>query len=311
MKNIVVFLYLYMCCKNDGGVRGVSDEESLNYLRKYGYLEANSMGETSQISVSTYERSLRDFQRMVGIPVTSILDRNTQHAMKRPRCGVKDKMVSHGGLRRYAVQRSTWSIENLTFKIWRYPTGLTQDSVDKTIQKAFDLWSEYTDLTFKPTPSKANIDIAFLRNDHEDGYPFDGREGQLAHTFLPEYGGAIHFDISEDWTIDSRDGKNLLQVAAHEIGHALGLLHSEKCNSIMTPLYNDNLFDVKLYPDDIQRIQNLYGPKTKRSQPPIFPWFLNLPSENPCISKLHRTHFGFSNEIPAFYFNPCILKDLN
>ena len=54
-------------------------------------------------------------------------------------------------------------------------------------------------------------------------------------------------------------GQNLLYVAVHELGHALGLRHSDVEDSIMYPYargYDPNL---KLFPDDIAGIQSLYG----------------------------------------------------
>lgn len=46
---------------------------------------------------------------------------------------------------------------------------------------------------------------ALLFADHEDGSPFDGKGGILAHAFLPGYGigGDVHFDAEEDWSFNS------------------------------------------------------------------------------------------------------------
>ena len=52
----------------------------------------------------------------------------------------------------------------------------------------------------------------------------------MAHAFFPVFGGDVHFDDSEKWTkgrLGSIWGTNLLQTAAHEFGHSLGLSHSD------------------------------------------------------------------------------------
>lgn len=56
----------------------------------------------------------------------------------------------------------------------------------------------------------------------------------------------------------SRVGTDLLQVAAHEFGHVLGLQHSLEPGAIMSPFYSDS-YPLRLSEDDTRGIQYLYG----------------------------------------------------
>lgn len=56
-----------------------------------------------------------------------------------------------------------------------------------------------------------------------------------------------------------RVGTDLLQVAAHEFGHVLGLQHSLEPGAIMSPFYSDS-YPLRLSEDDTRGIQYLYGP---------------------------------------------------
>lgn len=112
--------------------------------------------------------------------------------------------------------------------------------------------------------NQADITIGFYRRDHGDGSPFDGPSGTLAHAFYPR-NGRVHFDRDEFWALnpvglkESPRSVDLLSVATHEIGHAIGLGHSSYKNAVMYAYIDFQESRYKLTNDDVLGIRHLYG----------------------------------------------------
>ena len=87
----------------------------------------------------------------------------------------------------------------------------------------------------------------------------DGPGGTLAHAYFPQFGGDIHVDDSEYWSVQSYKGTNLLQTMVHELGHSLGLSHSDKREAIMAPFYRGYIPGLRLTRDDVKAVEALYG----------------------------------------------------
>ena len=93
---------------------------------------------------------------------------------------------------------------------------------------------------------------------------FDGPFGTLAHGFQPgtenefshgSIAGDIHIDNAENWIT----GFDLATVLLHEVGHALGLAHSNDINSVMFSTISAGQVKLELAADDIAGIQSIYG----------------------------------------------------
>ncbi|XP_048077491.1 stromelysin-3 isoform X3 [Ursus arctos] len=146
-------------------------------------------------------------------------------------------------------------------RILRFPWQLVREQVRQTVAEALQVWSEVTPLTFTEVhEGHADIMIDFTRYWHGDNLPFDGPGGILAHAFFPKTHreGDVHFDYDETWTIGNNQGTDLLQVAAHEFGHVLGLQHTPAAKALMSPFYTFR-YPLSLSPDDRRGIQHLYG----------------------------------------------------
>ncbi|KAL2735939.1 matrix metalloproteinase-14 isoform X1 [Vespula squamosa] len=238
------------------------------YLSQYGYLPSVNPANGGIISEESLSQAISEFQSLAGINITGSMNDETAYYMSLSRCGVKDKVGPSydGRSKRYALQGSRWRVKKLSYRISKYPAGLSRTEVDKEIAKAFNVWSQYTDLSFTVKSSgSVHIDIRFEIGEHGDGDPFDGRGGTLAHAYFPVYGGDAHFDDAEQWTINSYRGTNLFQVAAHEFGHSLGLSHSDVKAALMAPFYRGYEPNFNLHSDDIDGIQALYGRRTTTS----------------------------------------------
>ena len=161
----------------------------------------------------------------------------------------------------------------------RYPSTdrLTQEGVDGQMKAAMAMWEEVTNLKFiKKDSGRVHIEISFVEGEHGDGDPFDGPGGTLAHAYFPQFGGDVHMDDTEYWTIDSFKGTNLLQTLTHELGHSLGLSHSEVEDAMMAPFYRGWEPDMKLHADDIAAIRVLYGEKACSSSTGPFGQFFSF-----------------------------------
>ncbi|XP_037679528.1 stromelysin-3 [Choloepus didactylus] len=193
-----------------------------------------------------------------------------------PRCGVPDPSDGPGARnrpKRFVLSGGRWDKTDLTYRILRFPWQLAPQQVRQTMAEAFRVWSDVTPLTFTEVhEGRADIMIDFASYSHGDDLPFDGPGGILAHAFFPKTHreGDVHFDSDETWTIGDEQGTDLLQVAAHEFGHMLGLQHTTADKALMSTFYSFR-YPLSLSDDDRRGIQYLYGPRPRRVPKPSTP----------------------------------------
>ncbi|XP_047232236.1 matrix metalloproteinase-25 [Girardinichthys multiradiatus] len=299
-------LLLWMMMLNFMG-RAAADpiqySRAVDWLSRYGYLPPPDPRTSKLQTKEGIEQAIRVMQRFGGIQETGLMDSETLKLMSTPRCSLPDIVGGEDMRRRkrrrkrYALSGLKWHKTDLTWSIHSYPTysSVLPMEVNTLLTYALKAWSDAAPLNFQQlqtdssrSSADGDIRVSFDSLLHNDGYPFDGRGGTLAHAFFPgmdEVSGDTHFDNQEIWAYGGGDSTtDLFTVAVHEFGHALGLSHSSSDPSIMRPYYQGPVGDAsqfKLELDDRLAIQQLYGARDNaqpRPDPPLFP---SLPPPRP------------------------------
>jgi hypothetical protein len=193
-------------------------------------------------------------------------------------------LTPYGSLPEFAAEGDGWDGpgQGNTQLLRFFENGTPDASGEKTeVLAAMDLWAKYIQLDWGEAPAAGlphTMDITWAAGNHGDGSPFDGpatgaESNVLAHCFFPAppnpetIAGDLHFDEAETWRVGT--DIDVFTIALHEIGHGLGLNHSEDENAVMAPSYTEPAADLR--EDDIQGIRSLYASRsTARTSAPAF-----------------------------------------
>lgn len=145
-----------------------------------------------------------------------------------------------------------------------------KDMLASTMKHAFMDWQRHTDgnftFEFVGTKSTANITVIFI----ESGI------GDICHnskalgccSFVPAttvHGNKRIMDVKIYISVNDMNGKPMTKnqvytIMLHEIGHALGLNHSQDKNSLMYKGTNSEMAEVQeIQPQDVKALYKLYG----------------------------------------------------
>ncbi|KAJ0754475.1 putative matrilysin [Helianthus annuus] len=240
------------------------------YLARFGYLNyqhtPNHVNEEDDEFDQELETALKSYQNFYHLNASGALDGPTVSQMIMPRCGQPDKKSSHihGKKLLHIVSRyqffpgsPRWDKSHLTYAFGsNYPNAYVPPVV-----RAFNAWasaSSYFTFSRVDDTASADLKITFDSAAHGDGSDF--AENVLAHAFAPK-DGRFHYNANQKWSAGPgavAGAFDLETVAVHEIGHLLGLGHSEDQNAVMFSGIPSGVVKV-LNTDDIQGIKALYG----------------------------------------------------
>ncbi|CAK9308930.1 unnamed protein product [Citrullus colocynthis] len=247
------------------------------YLQRYGYLSKkyntiDPNGANNNAFDDHLESSVKKYQKFFKLNESGILDVETLRQMSQPRCSVPD--IFENDDNETSVRTSDLHLRSkYTFfpgkPKWPSSTKYSlkysfiknfPEEFKVGVNEAFLAWYEQSRFRFSEVDKnvKADIKVSFEVGDHGDGYPFRKGSGVLAHAFGPG-DGRFHFNADQSFSVQVRyDKYHVRTVALHELGHCLGLGHSNSEDAIMFPSIPPN-FSKGLDMDDVNGLWELYN----------------------------------------------------
>ncbi|XP_029197990.2 matrix metalloproteinase-21-like [Acropora millepora] len=222
-----------------------SDAKSVDFSEKTQETRGNPSGWNPRISKQReilYDLMPSEYEMEMKMDTSSQKSRQLRFERKR--------RFRRGSPNRWLRLPITWNLRSGWYDV---PSNL-RHGIRDTLALAFKVWADVSAVRFqyKARPP-VDIEISFV----------PAKPWYIAWAYPPKSGfhsGDIYFNRNSGWTLSRGQSydRYIYTVAAHEIGHSIGLSHSRDQQSIMVWYYKHVPVPV-LSNSDISAVQSLYG----------------------------------------------------
>lgn len=232
------------------------------YLVGMGYLKEESAGNSSFDDDTRV--ALVQFQNSNAIDASGVLDEHTLEVIWTPGCKYDQaSQTTKRGFKLWGNWAWPKSYRTIRWTLRKRKPGVTFDA--NVIQFSIDQWKKYVPFNFVQTDSNFLGNIVIDFDVMKKRVP-DARDDEFATTLPPKkVGGQFQIEVILDrdlpWGTNDNSSQraqvNMKAVMTHEVGHALGLTHSENPSALMWWKVPNSR--TGLHPDDINGIRARYG----------------------------------------------------
>ncbi len=151
--------------------------------------------------------------------------------------GEAEEGAADGGEAQFTLRGRWEDPSRLRYRIRTEDAAVAPGIFRESLVAAMDCWAETGVVGFvEAEPDADSVDITFSwqRGKHGDCDAFGSGPG-IAHAGPVGGDSFIHFDAARQWSRDASQGRSLDLAALHELGHVLGLGHSDAKGSLMHP----------------------------------------------------------------------------